>query len=189
MERVFSSWKEIAQYLGKGVRTIQRWEHTLGLPVHRPAGSRVLLAYQTELDAWARGRKERRSDHGGHPRPREATRHAWAAGESEQAATIRWLGGRTHVLEEITARTQLQFLQTEIGVGLISARIALHSGRNAAERRLAIAKEAYRNAEKFLAKARLDEHTRKQLRRDLMQLRRAIEGALPKELVNSWGPN
>ncbi len=53
MDRVFSSWKEIATYLGKGVRTVQRWERTLGLPVHRPAERGVILAYQSELDAWA----------------------------------------------------------------------------------------------------------------------------------------
>ena len=34
VDKVFSSWKEIAAYLGKGVRTVQRWEAVLGLPVH-----------------------------------------------------------------------------------------------------------------------------------------------------------
>src|SRR5262245_16589932 len=29
------SWKEIAAYLGKGVRTVVRWEKTEGMPVHR----------------------------------------------------------------------------------------------------------------------------------------------------------
>jgi hypothetical protein len=29
------SWKEIAAYLGREVRTVQRWENTEGLPVHR----------------------------------------------------------------------------------------------------------------------------------------------------------
>src|ERR1700720_4403293 len=29
------SWKEIAVYLGREVRTVQRWENTEGLPVHR----------------------------------------------------------------------------------------------------------------------------------------------------------
>ena len=31
------SWKEIAAYLGRGVRTVQRWEREEGLPVHRLA--------------------------------------------------------------------------------------------------------------------------------------------------------
>lgn len=52
---VLSSWKEIAQYLGKGVRTVQRWERQMSLPVHRPPGSNkgVVLAYTDELDRWA----------------------------------------------------------------------------------------------------------------------------------------
>src|SRR6185436_16826003 len=29
------SWKEIAAYLGRGVRTVQRWEREEGLHVHR----------------------------------------------------------------------------------------------------------------------------------------------------------
>ena len=33
-----NGWKEIANYLGKGVRTVQRYERTLALPVRRPSG-------------------------------------------------------------------------------------------------------------------------------------------------------
>src|ERR1041385_1511743 len=34
-ERRLDSWKAIAAYLGRGVRTVQRWEREEGLPVHR----------------------------------------------------------------------------------------------------------------------------------------------------------
>ena len=56
MQAVLGSWKEIANYLGKGVRTVQRWERYSGLPVHRPSGSSkgVVLAFPRELDHWAR---------------------------------------------------------------------------------------------------------------------------------------
>ena len=49
-----SGWKEIANYLGKGVRTVQRYEGGLGLPVRRPAGKPrgSVLATRTEIDAW-----------------------------------------------------------------------------------------------------------------------------------------
>jgi hypothetical protein len=30
-----SDWKSIAEYVGKGVRTVQRWEVQLGLPLRR----------------------------------------------------------------------------------------------------------------------------------------------------------
>jgi len=53
---LLNSWKEIANYLGRGVRTVQRWEHDLGLPVRRPWGrSRsTVMAMSDELDAWLR---------------------------------------------------------------------------------------------------------------------------------------
>ena len=48
------SWKEIAAYLRKGVRTVQRWERTENLPVRRH-GQGSVFAYRSELDAWWRG--------------------------------------------------------------------------------------------------------------------------------------
>jgi hypothetical protein len=51
---ILSGWKDIANYLGKGVRTVQRYERELRLPVRRPAG-RVrgsVVATKAELDAW-----------------------------------------------------------------------------------------------------------------------------------------
>ena len=52
MSKILSSWKEIAQYLGKGVRTVQRWEQS-GLPVKRPSnGPQAIIAYTDEIDAW-----------------------------------------------------------------------------------------------------------------------------------------
>jgi hypothetical protein len=56
MQTVLGSWKEIANYLGKGVRTVQRWERCSGLPIHRPSGSSkgVVIAFPAELDRWAR---------------------------------------------------------------------------------------------------------------------------------------
>jgi hypothetical protein len=52
--QVCNGWKEIADYLGKGVRTVQRYERQLKLPVRRPAqksrGS--VIALKAELDGW-----------------------------------------------------------------------------------------------------------------------------------------
>jgi hypothetical protein len=47
-------WKDIASYLGRGVRTAQRWERELGLPVRRlgTGGAEVVYALKEELDAW-----------------------------------------------------------------------------------------------------------------------------------------
>jgi TolB-like protein/Tfp pilus assembly protein PilF len=50
------SWKEIAGFMNRDVRTVQRWEKSEGLPVHRhlheKAGS--VYAYRAELEAWWR---------------------------------------------------------------------------------------------------------------------------------------
>jgi Tol biopolymer transport system component len=48
------SWKEIATYLGRGVRTVQRWEREEGLPVHRLAHEKRgnVYARREELAAW-----------------------------------------------------------------------------------------------------------------------------------------
>ena len=58
MANILTSWKEIGQYLGKGVRTVQRWERDGGLPVRRQMGRsrHAVLAVPEELDAWARSR-------------------------------------------------------------------------------------------------------------------------------------
>jgi tetratricopeptide (TPR) repeat protein/TolB-like protein len=51
---VLQSWKEIAAYLGRDVRTCRRWEENLGLPVHRLDGSPKarVMAYKDEVDWW-----------------------------------------------------------------------------------------------------------------------------------------
>jgi len=48
------SWKEIAAYLNRGVRTVRRWETEEGLPVHRHVHRALgsVYAYKSEIDAW-----------------------------------------------------------------------------------------------------------------------------------------
>jgi len=51
---VLASWKQIAEYLGCSVRTVQRWEAELGMPVHRPYGKphSAVIALPEDLDRW-----------------------------------------------------------------------------------------------------------------------------------------
>src|SRR6185295_12659897 len=53
------SWKEIAAYMRRDAKTVQRWEKREGMPVHRhlhdKAGS--VYAFRSELDAWAEQRR------------------------------------------------------------------------------------------------------------------------------------
>ena len=52
-QQILGGWKDIANHLGKGVRTVQRYERDLGLPVRRPTDSgAVVFAVTSEIDAW-----------------------------------------------------------------------------------------------------------------------------------------
>src|SRR5579863_6283364 len=59
------SWKEIANYFRREVRTVQLWEKREGLPVHRHFHQQLgsVFAFRSELDAW----NERVSHKGGGP--------------------------------------------------------------------------------------------------------------------------
>ncbi len=48
------SWKDIADYLQRDVRTVQRWEKTAGLPIHRVQESKSgsVFAYRSEIENW-----------------------------------------------------------------------------------------------------------------------------------------
>jgi hypothetical protein len=55
--KVLSGWKDIANYLGKGVRTVQRYERQQHLPVRRISGKTTgsVIATTADLDAWVSG--------------------------------------------------------------------------------------------------------------------------------------
>lgn len=54
---VLNSWKEIASFMKRGIRTVQRWERELGLPVRRVGNRRgnSVFAFRNELNAWLAG--------------------------------------------------------------------------------------------------------------------------------------
>jgi hypothetical protein len=65
-----NSWKEIANYMGMGVRTVQRYEELYGLPVRRVNGSRgnrsgnrsPVISTRSEIDAWFAARGAAKAD-------------------------------------------------------------------------------------------------------------------------------
>jgi len=71
------SWKEIAAYLKRDPRTVQRWEKHEGLPVHRDGNGRLanVCALKPELDAWWNKRY----------RPEEGPSRSWVQ------ARLRWV--------------------------------------------------------------------------------------------------
>src|SRR5215469_3877020 len=53
------SWKEIAVYLNRTLRTVQRWEKSEGLPVHQHQHEdrASVYAFKGEIDAWWKARR------------------------------------------------------------------------------------------------------------------------------------
>jgi TolB-like protein/thioredoxin-like negative regulator of GroEL len=69
------SWKQIARYLGRSVRTVRRWEQQEELPVRRHVHSSLASVYalKSEIEAWQKARSR-------------APRSAGAAGSSPHAS-------------------------------------------------------------------------------------------------------
>ncbi|MFO7694802.1 MAG: hypothetical protein R6V57_17100 [Vicinamibacterales bacterium] len=80
-------WKEIAAHFGRGVRTVQRWERELQLPVRRIDTGRgqVTYAFVDELDRWRESAA--------------ATKAALDTGANGEAE------GNAHTISESTGRT------------------------------------------------------------------------------------
>ena len=60
---ILNGWKEIAEYLGRGIRTVQRWEDR-GLPVRHPTGSSrgAVIAMSEDVDRWVRRHRAQAHD-------------------------------------------------------------------------------------------------------------------------------
>ena len=58
-----NSWKEIAAYFDRDIRTVQLWEKREALPIHRHEHSTrsSVYAFPDELDLWLRTRRQERS--------------------------------------------------------------------------------------------------------------------------------
>lgn len=67
------SWKDIANYLGACVKTVQRWEEFHGLPIRRVAAARgsVVFAFKADLDKWMQSRCADAEAEGPYERMRE----------------------------------------------------------------------------------------------------------------------
>ena len=107
---VLNSWKEIAAYLRRGVRTVQRWERELNLPVRRPRNrSRsAVIALCSDIDAWL-------------------AKRVVTNGETSQLPAIQDIDERIEFLQrrlsELEAesgriREELRLLQPKLGQGI-----------------------------------------------------------------------
>src|SRR5229473_1150783 len=75
------SWGEIAAYLRREIRTVQRWERYQGLPVRRLLIGKLgsVYAYRSELDKWYRERQ---------PQPENGEEDTEKPGNGEVAAHV-----------------------------------------------------------------------------------------------------
>ena len=98
-EDQLDSWKEIAAYLGRDVTTVQRWEKSEAMPVHRHVHDKrsSVYALTSELDAWRQSRKPRLDENERAPMQNEVPLPAAASSEpiseaSSSVKTRRWIG-------------------------------------------------------------------------------------------------
>lgn len=140
--RIFSGWKEIANYLGAGVRTAQRYERELRLPIHRPAGklrSRV-TAIKTELDRWVKHNPLQLDD-------------------------------RTARLRAQANRTGAQFLLVDVDVALTLSGMALNArDREKKQRQFDSARKAYETIKRLRRSLDLEEEEQEKLNSKLQRL-------------------
>lgn len=151
-QELLNSWKEIAVYLNRGVRTVQRWELELGLPVRRPRGRRhsAVIAKRSELDAWM------------------ASCPLTQNGRDERS-------GRFAALNH----SGLRFLLTEIQSGLTFAHLAGSAAPHQTEkiqRNLTNARRAYQAVLKFRNRVQLDEIESLRLSTGMERLKAVLEG-------------
>lgn len=103
---VLNSWKEIAAYLGRGVRTVQRWERDLALPVRRPRGKErsAVIALKADLDRWLHSVP--------HSSLKDDAPENWPQRRQELHLSTTELLERTHLLLERSSQMQKLVQQT-----------------------------------------------------------------------------
>lgn len=99
------SWKEIAVYLRREVRTVQRWEKREGLPIQRHvhATASSVCAFKDEIDAWLRSRSRASSE--------PAANKEWSEPTAEP------LSPTVLVAARVPSKSQLWLQNAAAGVG------------------------------------------------------------------------
>src|ERR1700686_1720672 len=88
-ETRLESWGEIAAYLRREIRTVQRWERYQGLPVRRLQIGKLgtVYAFRSELDKWYRERQpaaESGEENGEHAENSEIAAHVTISPDTNQ---------------------------------------------------------------------------------------------------------
>lgn len=138
---------QIANHLGKGIRTVQRYERELRLPIYRPAGKPrgSVTAIKTELDRWVKHSPVQMDE-------------------------------RTAHLRAQANRIGAQFLLVDVEVALTLSGMALNarSSENR-QRQYDSARKAYETIKRLRRDLHLDEAERKKLNSKLQHLKSDLQ--------------
>ena len=98
------SWKHIANYLNRAVRTVQRWETFEAMPVHRQLHEKSgsVYAFKPEIHAWQKSRTYRKQFDGRQSLLASSRVIRHALDEKEQLALRKLLEA---ILVQLTAQT------------------------------------------------------------------------------------
>ena len=202
---ILNSWKEISTYVGRGIRTLQRYEEQLGFPVHRASAKHrsSVIAFADEIDHWLRNRPEksvvpRNSSDSGDPetdlmRAQEALQKALAAyrlslrryNEAKHRSTLNGAAsGGTAPVAKWHWPAGMQFIRTELQVATTMAEIAKSAvDRDRRERTRRNARAAYERAARHVGDVFLDSENSRELselfavlRAQLVTLGEAVAG-------------
>jgi Tol biopolymer transport system component len=96
------SWKEIASFLRRSIRTVQAWECSEGMPVHRLQHSKSgsVFAFRSELDKW-QAQRTVTGETPGIPVPEASGQPSGEATVQENAPRVDIPGGRAAASDEI----------------------------------------------------------------------------------------
>src|SRR6266566_8823777 len=127
-DRKLVSWKEIASYLGREVRTVQRWERPEILPVHRHEHQKksTVYAYTSELDEWFKKRQpvdDPEADAAFIPEPE--TSDANSSAETPDLPPLTSVTAPTDVPAPLPAVTPVKPLPLSAGKRVVVALLAL----------------------------------------------------------------
>lgn len=126
-QEILNSWKEIASYLDRGVRTVQRWERSLQLPVHRIGRGKRGPVYVvvSELKFWRLTSAGRRA--------MLAEGEAKVRGDSNARHREPVLAARLHdlaqALAQASARHQRQAEALEKNILALRSRVSLRKSK------------------------------------------------------------
>lgn len=141
-DEVLNSWKEVATYMGRGVRTVQRWEQELGLPVRRPRGKSrsAVIAFKRELDQWLhRAPTELLQEHSEEPvHPRHPVQPAKPQRQAKLRDNTSVLIGKTKLLLSRSSDLCNRMLRLQQNVDRSLELATLNVGRTAKNLRVSI---------------------------------------------------